>query len=97
MSRLLGMYQRAIIDPISIILVKQYVFLIHLNIIPLLPMYFFQPVQSPTTSPSPGSATKDKYADRFIPRRSGACWHINFNLTEVFMHFVFIQDAMYLY
>lgn len=40
------------------------------------------PVQSPTTSPSPGSASKDKYADRFIPRRSGACWHINFNMME---------------
>ena len=36
----------------------------------------FQPVPSPISSPQ-----KDKYGDRFIPSRSGAVWHINFNLT----------------
>lgn len=39
-------------------------------------------MQSPVSSPSPGAGSKDKYGDRFIPRRSGACWHINFNMVE---------------
>lgn len=40
---------------------------------------FLQPQSgSPIASPS-----KDKYGDRFIPSRAGACWHINFNLIPV--------------
>ena len=37
---------------------------------------FSSPVPSPVSSPQ-----KDKYGDRFIPSRSGAVWHINFNLN----------------
>lgn len=35
------------------------------------------PMGSPLTSPQ-----KDKCGDRFIPARSGAMWHINFNLIQ---------------
>ncbi|KAK6179711.1 fizzy-related protein homolog [Patella vulgata] len=38
------------------------------------------PFGSPISTSPAASPSKDKYGDRFIPSRAGACWHINFNM-----------------